>query len=223
MLAADEGTAAASAFQAGQPIPAGTILPADGPSAATKTPLSRFAMAGIAAGGFLVVGLLACVIAMFFSGGAEREKYLKAQQDFANAQKLLEEMKKSIQDKETLMAKQREYEAEQQKKWDRLIDEQRARKRELDRQREDDKKIGDLDLAGKNKEKRRQEEEELKRQERDRMAERAKFEQDMKKQLETLKAQLEAENRKAQQATVIISQPPPPYYPPYHPRYYWGW
>ncbi len=223
MLAADEGAAPSSAFQAGQPMPTANMLP----SAAPKGPLSRYAMAGITGAGVLLVGLLACVIAMFFSGGADREKFLKAQQDFANAQKELADLKKSIQQNEELMTKQKEYEAAQQKEWDRRMEEQRTRQRELDAQRELDRRNSalqnDKELAAKTSEKRRQEEDDIRRQERDRQIERAKFELEMKTKLETLKLQLEAESRKAQQATVIISQPPPPYYPPYHPRYYWGW
>lgn len=223
ILASDESGAAAP------PIPSATVLSTPSSHAEKSTPapakagFGPLAIAGVGAGGLVVLALLACVIAMLFTGG-DREKIKAQQEAFEKAQRDLVELQNSIKQKEELIALKRSMEAEQQKKWDLFMDEHRRKvaDQERARQREIDMLADDAQKA-KLRERARQEKEDADRREREEAAKKAQVESDLKRELDKLRNDLNTQNQKAQETRVIVSQPPPVYYPPWHYRYYYGW
>jgi hypothetical protein len=223
ILATDE-TAAPASQQTLAAAPSSAKADAAVPAPARSPLSSPLVIAGVACGGVLLLGLLACVITMFFSGSAERDRIAKAQQEYETAKKELEDFKKSIQQNEALMAQKRQLEADHNKKWDDFMAQHLAKQKELDAAREKElAQLKDKEAIAKLEEKRRQERDALKKLEEETLAKKAKEDAEMKAEIARLKAQVDAANQAAQQRTVIVSQPPPPYYPPYHWRYYWGY
>jgi DNA-directed RNA polymerase subunit RPC12/RpoP len=224
ILASDE-TKPQTSVIAGVPVPAPAYgaapagqsagAAASGKGSPMLTP-KMYIIGGVVAGAICLL-LLTCIIGAAVSGpsSAEREKYAKAQQDFANAQKELEEIKKGIQQREILLAKQQDLEKQHQRDMDRLMADAKARQDKLDFERTlansaeakallekqqrdiDTKKLQDLQAQQRN-------------------------ELELKAKMAALETELAAQK---QRATTIIQQPPPPvyYYPPYHYRHYWGW
>jgi hypothetical protein len=188
-------------------------------------------IAAIVSGGVLSACLAICLLSQFLFE-VENPELTKARQDFARAQRDLEDLKRSIQQKETmkeaLLAQQKQFDAEKRIWLDKMEEDRKSRQRELDYQREQDLKNAaiqnDKILAAKNEENRRRKQQDLDRQTGERLAEKEKADLELQRKLTSLQSQLDAANQKAQQATISVSQTPPPVnYPPYHWRNYWGW
>ena len=202
-----------------------------------------YAIGAAIVGGLFFLGFFACLLAMIFSGPsrADREKYELAKQDFAKAQKELEELKKAIQEKEALMTQQRQAELNLKTKWDdfeRKLERekaaQEARQKELEQKQQLDRVLYANDVKKKEEadrilqEKQRELDEAKRESIRQQQLEAAKqrqLELENKKQLEILQAELRASKANAEKATIIVSTPP--YYPPpppfWHPGYYRWW
>jgi len=158
----------------------------------------------------------------------ESAELKKMRQDFQNAQQELEELKRSIRNKETLMAQKLEFERKEKLMWDKFVEEQRIQQQVWDYQREIDLKnavaANDTIAAAKLEAERRRKQDETDRQTKERLAEKERNEAVVKNEIAALKAQLDAASLNAQKATLVVSQPPPPsQYPPWHYRNIWGW
>jgi DNA-directed RNA polymerase subunit RPC12/RpoP len=231
ILASDESKAQLSPI-VGVPLavpgPAGAAtVPASPPAAGGKGPLKltprMYAIGGVVGGGILLL-LLACVATMLFSGpsSAEREKYAKAQQDFENAKKELETLKKEIQQRETVLAQQKQLELEHQRQMDKLTAENKQRQDKLDFERTIANNLNDEKKAAQAKALLDQQQRDIDAAKMAALQLQQKNELELKTKLATLEADLAAQK---QRATTIINQPPPPvyYYPPYSPYAYWPW
>ena len=200
-------------------------------------------IAGIVAGGIALLLLLTCLVGMFSSAG-EREKFAKAQKEFDKAQKEfdkaqkeLEEQKKTIQQKETMLAQQRQIELNQQKQFMKLLADQKTERERLNEkiQRDNEAFKNNKELLAAAQDKAKREQVEIDRKEREALAERNKIDLETKTRLAALKNELDAATqraedarRNAQQATIIVNQPPVFHPPPfYHPAGWWnrgmGW
>jgi DNA-directed RNA polymerase subunit RPC12/RpoP len=201
MLATDESKAPSSSAQTGQQQ---TPMTASAPSATAQPASSvnrNLAIAGLGIGALLILTLLACIITGMILGPRTPGLDPKVQQEIAALKAEIEQKKTEI--------------ANQQKAFDALIADQKARQERLDLQRDLDARnqqyLNDKNLAAEAKAKRDQEQRDL--------DQRKQFEAQMKSQLEATQKALDAAN---QRQTTIIQQAPPPVYW-YSPRYYYPW
>jgi len=233
MLAMDES------IQPVQQAPLPAAAPPPIPAAPTKkkaepserpqpTGAGRFyTMVTVLGGGVFLLSILACVGVMMVSGG-ESPEMKQMRQDYQKAMQVVEDMKRESKEKELLLAAKREYEQKEKLMWDKFAEEQRIQQAKWDYQREIDLKnaiaANDKIAAAKLEDERRRKQEDADRLAREKLLEKERNDQAVKNEIAALKAQVDAANQKAQQAQIIVTQPPPPaYYPPWHYRNYWGW
>jgi DNA-directed RNA polymerase subunit RPC12/RpoP len=203
------------------PGPAGpATVPASPPVAGNGPP--KFSPKMLAIGGAIAgvafLLLLTCVLAAFLSGpsAADREKYAKAQKDFENMQKELEELKKGIEKRE----QEKRLELEHQTQVEKLNGEIKDRQARLEYDRNLDRLNNKNDEAKAAQAKALFDDQQRKIDADKQAALQKEFE--MKTKMAALETELAAQK---QRATTIIQQPPPPvyYYPPYSPYRYWPW
>ncbi len=222
MLAPEATSSAPTAFHAPPAAPSAPSAGAAEPTRAAQPFGGRGLMLAAAAfGGVLVLVLLTCILSAMLRNSGRDDQAL------ANAQKELEKLRAEIQQRKADVDRQKQFEADQQKKWDAIMAELRLGQEKLKLERELEAKA----LAAMNDKRARDEAEaaaKAKRDAEERELDRRKQEAEKLNQtLAQIKAESEA-NRRAleaanQKAAVIVSQPPPVYYPPWNWRYYWGW
>jgi hypothetical protein len=222
MLASSEPNPPATSIAPG--LPTSSVSAAPPAPAAPASPWSRrLALAAGALAGCVFLLLCSCLILAFVAGPsqADRDKMAQAQKQVEDAKRELEELKRSIKDRETSLAQQKQLEAqfEQMMAKIREREEKLSRQAELDREayRNDQQKAAEAKKAA----------DERQRELAEERARAAKNEQEAKASLAKLQGELEALKQRQQQATTVVTQPPPVIYsyPPYHPYRYWpfGW
>jgi DNA-directed RNA polymerase subunit RPC12/RpoP len=169
--------------------------------------------------GIFFVGLLACVLAIVFSGGDNR----KAQEEYAKAQRELEELKRDIKINEALMKQKIANDQENEKLRASFRELMEKQQRELNESRNRElAAASDQSRKDEIEKRRKQDLEKLDREKAERESDLARKDAENKAAIAKLQSEVAAANQRAANATIVVSQPPP-YYPPYHPRYYWGW
>jgi DNA-directed RNA polymerase subunit RPC12/RpoP len=169
-------------------------------------------------GGLIAAGVL---LGLFLLGrhnaNAEQERFLNAQKEE------LAKLKADIDQKSALLEQQKQLDAENRRNWEAMLAKQEARQRQLDQERELDRRnlayLNDQKLAADAKAKLDQKQKELEDERRAAAEQRARADADLKREMEALKRQLDNANQKT---TTIISQPPPAY-PWFYGRYYHPW
>jgi DNA-directed RNA polymerase subunit RPC12/RpoP len=226
ILASNEGNVLPTAVAPGAPasLPMGTVAAspvpvAPAPAAAAPSFSKPIALiAGVLAGGIFLL-LCTCLLVVLLSGpsAADREKMALAQKQVADAQKELEELKRSIAAREAAVAQQKLIEDKFADMMRQIKDrEDRAiRQAELDREayRNDQQKAAQAKQAADQKQ-RELDDEKLKT---------LKQEQAARDALAKVQAELDALKQRQTQATTVVAQPPVVYsYPLYHPYRYWS-
>jgi DNA-directed RNA polymerase subunit RPC12/RpoP len=214
ILASDEGNAA---FRAAAPPPFASVqapaatVPAAGAEQSRGSNMKTYAIVGGIAAGVVFLLLLTCIVSAVMRNNSHEQALANAKQEF-------EKLKADIAQKQALMEQKLQMEAEYQKTLN--AERQAAAQKQAELQREIEATLKSGNLAEKEKAAFDQRKRDLEQDKMDREARQQKDAQALQQQIAALKAQVEAGNQKAQ---VIISQPPPPVYYPWHPRYYYGW
>jgi DNA-directed RNA polymerase subunit RPC12/RpoP len=215
ILATDESKPQPAGIQAGYPSgspPASAAAP--GQAAADGLPFYKkpYGMAAIAAAGLVLLLLLAC-LATAPGASAEREKFKQAQQELANAQKELAELKAKYEKEKELATKgsastdairaefERQRDASNRDLQMALIRNENDQKAQALARQQNEEMLRKIEAARK---------EALDKQERD--AAKHKMEMDI----------LDAKLKAASERPAVIQYAPAPYYR-WHPAYGWGY
>jgi DNA-directed RNA polymerase subunit RPC12/RpoP len=209
-LASDASAAPASALQtasaaAGGASPAAAAPPAS-PWATMLTPTNVLL-------GILVVLILLLVVPAVIRGGK-----VDNSDALAKAQQESEKLKKEIDEMKMFMARQTKEEGDLRRQHEEAM--RRSREEEEKRREADRARLQQIQDENQRAAAKRQMDQEQQQRERDRQERERKYERDMENMRRTLDDTKRALDAKQ---TTIIQQPPPVYYPPYHPRYYWPW
>lgn len=233
MLASEDGKT--SPVAAGTPSPsAAQTTPSSASSAAPPTKSKNpFIIAGAAVGGVLFLGVFACLIVMLFTGPSKAD--LEKAKEYEAAKKELEEFK----NKQALLAEKQKSEAELNKKWDDFMREMKREKEAHNRKLEDIENKRQLYQERYANDQRKKAEAELelndlkRKLDQEKAANEARVQQaadsqrqtemHLKAALDGLRAEISSAKANADRAERIIVTPPPPvYYPRFHPFHYFG-
>lgn len=205
VLASAEGRAQPFSAAAAAPAAAATTVPSSQAAPAGSPLVSRraLAIAGIVGGGLVILVLLACLLTGP-ANSADREKMAKAQKEY-------EDLKKDIEQKKLLLAQQTKLQEDHEAEWRKITRRQEEERQEFENRR----RLIQNNATLNEKQKLDAEEKEALRQQK---WEAEKLERQQKHEQLLAKMKADSDALQAQ----IRAQPVAPIYPPWYSRGYWS-